>query len=214
MSDSTPKRDASERGASHREQKKARVRRELVSAALRLFSERGFETTTIDEIAADVGLVRRTFFHYFPTKHDVLFGWYEMLREQVRATLAERPRGEGALTAALAALAHLIETGASQNGLVLVVARLSTTSPELHARLLVHRAALQRELVEGLAARLPRSEAMTASFVAAIAMTATWSAVEQRADEGETRTLPQLARTAFAAARRLFGSVDETYVLR
>lgn len=52
---------------------KARTRDALVAAAVALFRARGFEATTIDEIAAAAGVSRRTFFRYFPTKDAVVF---------------------------------------------------------------------------------------------------------------------------------------------
>lgn len=55
---------------------------ELAEAAQRLFLARGFEQTSVDEIAAEVGISRRTFFRYFPTKADVL--WVESDAELAR----------------------------------------------------------------------------------------------------------------------------------
>ncbi len=56
-----------------REQKRDRTRRAIVETALRLFAVKGFEQTTISEIAAAAEVGRRTFFHYFESKDDVLF---------------------------------------------------------------------------------------------------------------------------------------------
>ena len=56
-----------------REQNKARTRMALVAAAVRLFEERGYERTTIEEIADAAGSSPSTFFRYFGTKEDVLF---------------------------------------------------------------------------------------------------------------------------------------------
>ncbi len=56
-----------------RQRHKERVRDALIDAAFELFSTRGFEATTIDDIAARAGVARRTFFRYFPSKEAVLF---------------------------------------------------------------------------------------------------------------------------------------------
>jgi AcrR family transcriptional regulator len=56
-----------------RESKKDATRRALVLAANRRFHRQGFEATTIDEICADAGISRRTFFRYFATKEALAF---------------------------------------------------------------------------------------------------------------------------------------------
>lgn len=53
-------------------QGRAEVRRDLVAAAARLFTERGYDETTVDDIAAAAGVGRRTFFRYFRGKEDAL----------------------------------------------------------------------------------------------------------------------------------------------
>jgi AcrR family transcriptional regulator len=52
---------------------RAEVRRELVTAAVTLFRTRGYEETTVDDIAAAAGVGRRTFFRYFRSKEDAVF---------------------------------------------------------------------------------------------------------------------------------------------
>jgi mycofactocin system transcriptional regulator len=65
--------------------------RELQRIALRLFAERGFENTTIEQIAAEAGVSERTFFRYFTTKAGVLWTEFETEVETIRAALAAVP---------------------------------------------------------------------------------------------------------------------------
>ena len=58
--------------------------------ALRLFRERGFEQTTVDDIAAELGIARRTLFRYFPSKNDIVWGDFESVLHRLRAELATR----------------------------------------------------------------------------------------------------------------------------
>jgi AcrR family transcriptional regulator len=51
---------------------RAEIRRDLVAAAVGLFRERGYEDTTVDDIAAAAGVGRRTFFRYFRSKEDAV----------------------------------------------------------------------------------------------------------------------------------------------
>lgn len=69
----------------------ARSRRyEIASIAIRLFSERGLEATTIDDIAAAVGISPRTFFRHFPTKEAAAFPDHDQRIAQLRQQLSTR----------------------------------------------------------------------------------------------------------------------------
>lgn len=71
--------------------RKVTSRIELEHAAFELFAARTFEKTTVDEIAEAVGIGRRTFFRYFPSKNDVVWGAFDVELERLRGQLAGYP---------------------------------------------------------------------------------------------------------------------------
>jgi len=64
---------------------------DLARIGMRLFIERGFDETTVDDIAAAAGIGRRTFFRYFSSKSDVPWGDFDVTLERMRRFLAEVP---------------------------------------------------------------------------------------------------------------------------
>jgi mycofactocin system transcriptional regulator len=66
-------------------------REELELVALELFAERGFDQTTVDDVAEAAGIGRRTFFRYFASKNDVVWGDFDAALEHLRAQLAAVP---------------------------------------------------------------------------------------------------------------------------
>src|SRR4051812_29314330 len=80
-----------------RERKKQQTRQAIHEAAMRLFAERGFEATTIADIAAAADIAPRTFFAYFPSKEEAVFPKYEAAFEQFDRLLDERPTDTTAL---------------------------------------------------------------------------------------------------------------------
>ena len=88
-----------------RERKKARTRRAIQDAALDLFGEKGYDATTVDEIAARAEVSTTTFFTYFPTKADVVMGDQSLRLPELRTAILDAPPGTddlGALRAAIA----------------------------------------------------------------------------------------------------------------
>src|SRR6516225_2726958 len=80
----------------------ARGRLEL--AALELYLERGFEQTTVAEIAKRAGLTERTFFRHFADKREVLFAGADMLQDLLVSTVASAPDSAAPIDAVAAAL--------------------------------------------------------------------------------------------------------------
>ncbi len=64
------------------------TRAQLEQVALVLFTERGFDATTVDDIATAAGIGRRTFFRYFASKNDAVWGDFDKSLSELRAHLA------------------------------------------------------------------------------------------------------------------------------
>jgi len=64
----------------------------IETAAFALFAERGFEDTTVEDIADAVGVGRRTLFRYFSSKNDILWGQFDSNLEHLGRSLREPPR--------------------------------------------------------------------------------------------------------------------------
>jgi AcrR family transcriptional regulator len=82
-----------------RERKKEQTRHAIEDAAFRLFAERGFQATTVADIADAADVAPRTFFAYFPSKEDVLFADFDHAFEALAARLRGRPSEESTFDA-------------------------------------------------------------------------------------------------------------------
>lgn len=117
-----------------RERKKLQTREALRTSALRLFAEKGFDHTTIEDITHDADLAPRTFFLHFASKDDVLLGDAREDAVLFRDRLAAQPDGLSALEAIRRTVAELTEqSGMSQEEMVLR-ARLMEEAPSLMAK--------------------------------------------------------------------------------
>ncbi len=76
-----------------RERKKQRTRETIARAAHELFAERGYYVTTLPDIAEAADVSTRTIFAYFPSKEDILFSDFPLMKEALARALAERPEG-------------------------------------------------------------------------------------------------------------------------
>src|SRR5690348_6475853 len=81
----------------------------LEQAALALFGERGFENTTVAEIAARAGLTERTFFRHYADKREVLFGGGGELLQVLVGAVAGAPQDAGPIDAVASGLDAVAE---------------------------------------------------------------------------------------------------------
>lgn len=129
----------------------------LEEAAERLFSEVGFEATTIDQIAEAVGVNRRTFFRYFPTKDAVLWAFFDADLARARALLDSAPRDQPIMVAVQAAIVAASQYSPDEAPRWRARAELLRSSPTLRASTLLH-AAQWEDLIASFVARRTDSQ--------------------------------------------------------
>ena len=117
-----------------RERHRKRTAADLEEAALVLFTEKGFDAVTIDDIAAAADVSRRTFFRYFASKEDVILSDHPKRLGELQAALDRRPAEEPAMTALRHAILSLAGSFEEQRDHMLRRFRLVTTTPALEAR--------------------------------------------------------------------------------
>jgi AcrR family transcriptional regulator len=94
-----------------RERKKEQTRRAIEDAAFRLFEERGYQATTVADIAAAADIAPRTFFAYFPSKEAVVFGDFDLTFGALHTRLHERGADEDTFQGVRAWIGDLIDSG-------------------------------------------------------------------------------------------------------
>ncbi|MDI9834532.1 MULTISPECIES: TetR family transcriptional regulator [unclassified Streptomyces] len=82
-----------------RERKKQRTREALLRTALELFTTRGYEDTTVDDIAGAVDVSQRTFFRYFAGKEEAALALQEMTETHFLRAVRDRPPHEAPMEA-------------------------------------------------------------------------------------------------------------------
>lgn len=137
-----------------RERRKRQTREALQAAALRLFTERGFDSVTVEDIADAVEVSARTFNRYFPRKEDVVIPDNRERAETLRCALATRPVGEAPLDSVQAAVLAVLESDPQRRAVRLLQARLLTETPALQAQNLQRQQLWAAIVAEHVAERL------------------------------------------------------------
>jgi AcrR family transcriptional regulator len=137
-----------------RERNRRRTASDLQQAALRLFTERGYDAVTIDDIAGEAGVSRRTFFRYFATKEDVLFSDQPDRLVELRKALAARPPEEPLLTAVRQAILSMAGEYEDEQEYLLRRITIMRGTPALLGRALIYQRSWEDALSELVADRL------------------------------------------------------------
>ena len=173
----------------------------LRQAAIDLYGERGFENTTVAEIAKRAGLTERTFFRHFADKREVLFAGSEALEERLVGTVAAAP----------AALTPLDAVGLGLQALGAVLPQRAETSrrrqavisanAELQERELIKLASLSEALAGALRARGLGDAA--ASLTAEIGIAVFKTAFERWIGEAQERDFADVVRQSIDEVKLL-----------
>ena len=194
-----------------RERKKLMTRAAIHDAAMRLFAEHGYNGTTIADIADAADVSRATFFSYFASKDDVVFGDAPQAAQALAAMLAELPEGTTTLDAVRNWLRTL--TGWLGDERLPLQQRLAIENPSVAAR----RHQIHAEFEDIIAAALAREIAspereLVARMVAASAVgaltTAETAAAERTAASGRALSSTEVEQLLDATMAFIDGGLD------
>lgn len=173
-----------------RERKKQATRHALTAAAVRLFTERGYDETSVADIAEAADVSKRTYFLHFPTKEDVLLADSDDRVTAAVRVIAERPPGTSPRDA-LAAAAEQMTTDTAEGdlpaGLAALRAQLVVTAPAVQARVLHTTFTAQTRIAAALRASYPDAfDEVTASAVVGALMGAISAATVTSLQRGDS----------------------------
>lgn len=188
-----------------RERKKQQTRQHLIETAARLFSERGYDATSVADVAEAADVTKRTFFLHFPTKEDVLLSDGPARVDLALRVIDERAP-QATLREVLAEAVHaMIADTASRdlpNGMAALRARLVVDSPTVQARVLRTVFDGQARIAEALRAAYPDAlDRTTAASVVGAAVGAVCAAAIAGLQDGEApEAIAEAMRRAAAIA--------------
>ena len=168
------------------------ARGRLEQAALELYRERGFDQTTVTEIAERAGLTERTFFRYFADKREVLFWGQENLRELYVRTITSAPDSTAPIDAVAAALEAAAPVFRERHALARQRQAVIAANPGLQERELLKRASLASAMAEALRRRGVTDP--TASLAAEVGIIAFGTAFARWVDDPHEQDLVRLIR--------------------
>jgi AcrR family transcriptional regulator len=161
--------------SSLRERKRTRTRQALIDAAAQLFERRGYDGTTVADIAAAADVSTRTFFSYFASKEEVLFPDADARVDAAMTAIDDRRPGERPTEVLLRALGELGDAGDDLVGpLAALRLRFVRSVPSVRGRGLQRQLDAQTEIAKRLHAAFPdelsevEAAALVGAFVGAI----------------------------------------------
>jgi len=167
-----------------RERKKARTHEALIDAALDLFERKGFEATTVEDIAAAADVSPRTFFRYFESKFDLIMARSATKHASIGAGIASRPAEESLLDAVRAVVGDDLRLQLA-DPLVLRELQVMLTTPSLRNLAREHFYEEEAEMVGAVADRLGLdADDLAAHIATSLVTSALWTSVNRWAADG------------------------------
>jgi AcrR family transcriptional regulator len=173
----------------------------LQQAALSLYAERGFDATTVAEIAERAGLTKRTFFRYYADKREVLFGGSDDLRELFVNATAAAPPSATPIEAVAAGLAASGTMFAQRHDFARQRHAIIAANPELQERELIKLSSMAESIAATLRGRGVPDQA--AILAAQTGMTVFHVAFARWVDQSDARALPRLIGESLEELRAL-----------
>ena len=181
-----------------RERKRRETLRRITDAGICLFVEKGFEGATIDEIAAAAGISRRTFFHYFESKDDILLSLQSNMGERIADAVRHAPPDAQPLAALRDAMLEACASIPPDD--MVAIDRLMRGSASVQARKQASYVQHEETIFSALRERWPAPDrAMGLRLVALLAVGAVRLATEIFGREVGARPLPDVLSQAFSA---------------
>ncbi|MGB2572109.1 TetR/AcrR family transcriptional regulator [Micromonospora citrea] len=189
-----------ERHSTLREQRRAETQRMIQAHAVRLFVERGYDGTTVNDVAEAAGVSAMTVYRHFPTKEDLVLVDQNgpLVAERIAATAAGQPLVRR-IGSALVDSARTLTAGGDR--FLLARLRLMISTPALRARHLDNHYVLQQAIVDGLGDEAADPDtAFQAAAAASACLAAMHTALVRWAEDDGRTDLPDLVAKALAAA--------------
>ncbi|MFD6860432.1 TetR family transcriptional regulator [Rhodococcus sp. NPDC060090] len=186
---------------------------ELVAQARTLTAERGLAGFTVEELCDRVGISRRTFFNYFPTKEDAVFGEYDTgFPQKEQDEFVARGAGDhaGLSPTLLSDIARLVITRARHNDFTRqrhqLFRDIVRAEPHLMAKLMAVGESQQRDFARLVAARegLPPDDPLPNAIVG-VTLSLTFQTVDEFFSDDNDHSFEELLERNIAIARQFFG---------
>jgi AcrR family transcriptional regulator len=184
-----------------RERKKLETRRALREAALRLFVERGPDDVSVEDIAEDADVSVRTFFNYFSSKEEALFGWDPEALDGITEAVVARPANETpfrAIRNVIRGFFDGVEAWADQRALRHQLLR---QHPSLLPRFLASHHQMDEALLRGLVVRMGE-DSLYARLVVTTTVNAMRLTLTYWEEHGRTASVTDLLDETFEALER------------